>query len=710
MLDRSQDTAAPSSTASNRARLAARFAPLARPWFLCLLLVLIAVAVRSPSLPGERIWDDHYLSSANPLIKSPIFAVEVFRHYLFLDSFSTHYRPVQVLSYILDYVLWRDDPYGFHLSNLLWHAGSGVLLFLLVRELFAAWASRRSGDEQISRNLRNLPAFFVALLWAVHPVHSAAVDYIAGRADSLAFFFACAGWLLFIKAGKVRHAALSWSLYALAAFSGLLALCAREIAGIWFALFLLHLFCFQSQTRRRLKLCALVACLSLFAGYVGLRHLPQHRTDPPPSTGWSASVRGVLMLRALGDYGRLMVYPSNLHMERTIFHPGVYANRRSWREGVQVEYLSIAGLAVLAVFALGISRRGKARTVRIFGASWFFLAYLPISNVVELNATVAEHWLYLPSVGALIFLAGCALDCPVRYRRATVAFACLAAIGLSARSAVRSSDWVTEQGFYERTLAAGGVSARVGVNLALIYAQKKDLAKAETMFRKVLASAPDYPAARNSLGQILYDQGRREEANEVLGASVNAAAEARKDYPRTWTAALSLAKVKHADGDTAGALALLERARHEYPRTWEIISFQSELTRLTSGPAAAVALVEEFARANWWHYGAALALGQLYSNLNDLPRARAALRHASRLDVHDVQALNLLAFVDMNSNQFADACRTQRRALARQPDQPRQYLILSNILDKMGRGDESRAMLAHVTRMKAVADEQMAAN
>lgn len=707
---RSQNFDVPSESAMKPSRFAVLVTLLSRPWLLCLLLLLIGVAVRSPSLPGERIWDDHYLSNANPLIKSPIFAVEVFRHYLFLDSFSTHYRPVQVLSYILDYFFWNDDSYGFHLSNLLWHAGSGVLLFLLLRELFAPWCARFAGSERPSAALRSLPPFFVALLWAVHPVHSAAVDYISGRADSLAFFFACGGWLLFLHARKMRHVAPRSGFFVLAAVSGLLALCARETAGLWFALFLLHLFCFHGETRRGLKLAALGACLCLFGLYVGLRNLPQHRLDPPPSSGWNAPIRGMLMLRALGDYGRLMVYPANLHMERTVFSPEIYQSRQSWREAVQAEYLSILGLAVAAAFALGVWRRGEGRAIRIFGASWFFLAYLPISNIVELNATVAEHWLYLPSVGALIFLAGCAIDLPLRYRPASVALACLAIVGLSARTAVRSSDWVTEKGFYERTLAAGGVSARVGVNLALIYAQNKEFAKAETLYRKVLAGVPDYPFARNGLGRVLYQQGKREESNAILNASVNASAEARKDYPRTWMASLSLAHVKHDQGDTAGALEMLEQARREYPRAWEIISFQSELTRLTAGPAAAIAQLENFARANWWHYGAAMALGQLYANMDDVARARALLRQASRLDVHEVDALNLLAFIDMNRNQFDDACRTQRRALARQPDQPRQYLILSNILDKMGRADESRALLAQVTRMKAMADDHTATN
>jgi hypothetical protein len=48
------------------------------------------------------------------------------------------------------------------------------------------------------------------------------------------------------------------------------------------------------------------------------------------------------MLRALGDYGRLMVFPGNLHMERNIFDPDNYLSRESWRKTVASEYLSIS--------------------------------------------------------------------------------------------------------------------------------------------------------------------------------------------------------------------------------------------------------------------------------------------------------------------------------------------------------------------------------
>ena len=489
----------------------------------------------------------------------------------------------------------------------------------------------------------------------------------------------------------------------LAALLGLLALCSRETAGIWFVLFLLHTLFFDHKISRRGKALSVAACVALFALYLGLRQLPPPRSGPGPSEGWGAPVRAVLMLRALGDYGRLMIFPANLHMERTVVDGDNYRSHTSWEHSVATEYLSIAGLIFVSLLIAGCCWRGNGRSLRIFGAGWFVIGYLPTSNIVELNATVAEHWLYLPSVGLLIFLAGCVLDLPARYRTSLAALACLAAGGLSIRSAVRSSDWATPETFYERTIAAGGNSMRVSGNLAEIYTRRGELAKAESLLRRVLAVTPDFPVARNNLARVYFEEGKTREAEALFADSAKHSVETRKEYPRTWIAALNLAHIKHKEKDDPTALAILEKARADYPQTWEIIRLQSELIRQTKGPEAALRIVEEFAGKNWWHYGAAVALGRLYAQKGDVSRAEAALRHASWLDVHDAEALNLVASMSLRQNRFEDAYRTQCRAVARQPDQPRQYVLLSNILEKMGRPAEAKLAGAEVTRLESLA-------
>lgn len=671
-----------------------------------LLLVVLAVGAHLPALSGQLIWDDRYLAHDNPFIKSPLFVLEVFRHYLFLDSFSPHYRPVQNLSFIVDYFFWNTDTYGFHLTNVLVHAATGLLLYFLLKRLLRALLQRDGVAFQVATPVCSTASFFIALLWTVHPVHSAAVDYISGRADSLAALFACGGWLLFLRARSAQRRWAQVGLLGCASLCVLLALGSRETAGLWLLLFLLYHLGFEKTMSRHATALLLLGSVVLFLVYLGLHQLPGHRSGQVPTDAWSKPVRAVLMLRALGDYGRLMVWPTNLHMERTLLWGENYRNVASWRASAATEFLSVGGLAVVGILVFACTRRGAAQSLRIFGAIWFLLAYLPTSNIVNLNATVAEHWLYLPSIGLLMFLAGCALDLPARWRTSLVAGAFCAVLALSVRSSIRSGDWLSPEIFYQRTLAAGGSGVRVSINLALLYSVRGEYAKAEAICRQVLAASPDYPMARNNLAHILTLQGKTKEAEELFVADSKAAVAARKEFPRTWIAACNLARLRHSQENNQAAFEILDQAHKDYPDVWELISYKAELLRELQGPDAALGVVEDFARKNWWHYGAAIALGRIYAEMGDVPRAEAALRHASWLDVHDAEALYLVASINLRQNRFEDAYRTQRRAVSRQPDQPRQYALLSNILEKMGRLDEAHAATAEVSRLQLLVQAQ----
>jgi Flp pilus assembly protein TadD len=677
---------------------------LEKEWLRVLLLAAIGFVVRVPALQGQLIWDDQYLARDNPFIKSPWLVLEAFRHYLFLDSFSAHYRPVQNLSLMLDYAFWNANIFGFHLTNVLLHVLSGTLLYFLLRRLVG-------GLRQTTAKFDNsVFAFLIAAIWIVHPVHSAAVDYISGRADSLSFTFACGGWLLFLYAREYQNRWARISLDGCALLFALLALCSRESACIWISLFTLHLLFFEKRFSRQAKGAAVIGCITVLALYAGLRQLPEQRLNPAPSMGWSQPVRAMLIFRALGDYGRLLVFPSNLHMERTVFSSAAFQSAKARADFLGFEYLSILGLGVLVLLGGLAMRRSPAQRLRVFGAMWFAVAFLPISNVVDLNATVAEHWLYLPSVGFFIFLAGCVLDLPLRFRQITVAFALILVGAFGIRSFNRSSDWVNAETFYERTAAAGGTSCRVSVNLGLIYTGRGQYEKAERLFREVLKIQPDYTIARNNLAGVLGHLGKEQDAERVLADATRGAHESKKDYPRTWIAAMNFAHMLDTHGDATGALNVLKKACDDYPQTWELISCESELLRRDNKLDEALALIRPYAQKNWWHYGAWVAMGRLHAEKGDVDLADAALRHASWLDVRSTDPLNLIALMRVRQNRLEEACRTQRRAVARQPDQPRQYLLLSNILDKMGRGEDARAALAQVSRLRTLADSQVVGN
>jgi Flp pilus assembly protein TadD len=75
-----------------------------------------------------------------------------------------------------------------------------------------------------------------------------------------------------------------------------------------------------------------------------------------------------------------------------------------------------------------------------------------------------------------------------------------------------------------------------------------------------------------------------------------------------------------------------------------------------------------------------------------------------------VEALNLIALQNIRCDKLSAALTIQQQALSRQPDQPRQHFLLSDILERMGRRNEARAVLAHVSQMREEVQSETLAN
>jgi tetratricopeptide (TPR) repeat protein len=664
---------------------------LVHPWMVLSYCVLAGFVIYAPALNGSFVWDDFYLVRENPFFRSPVFGLEVFRHYLFFDSFSTYYRPVQNWSYMLDYWIWRGSPFGYHCTNVLIHSLSGFLLFLLLRRLLPTLAPKAAQNAPARYDLA---AMLIALIWVVHPIHNAAVAYISGRADSLAALFALSAWLLLLR--TMENGIATWrkiSLGFLAGVSLLVGLCAKEIALMWLLLMLVHLFAFDREHPRRVKWTVLGGAVVVFTLYATLHSLPGYRAPmqdgPPPP--WDA--RLLLMLRALGDYTGLIFFPAKLYMERAISNSAIYSNVAAWREHARYEYLSILGLLALLAAIVGCAKSSPGRTWRIFGATWFILAFLPISNLFPLNAEVAEHWIYLASIGFLIFLAGAVMALPMRWRTA-VAWVCVAAIAaLGVRTAVRAGDWIDAETFCARTIADGGATPRILSALASIYGHRGDYQKQERVLRKTIAQFPEFAPARMNLGICLSRQGRTAEAESLLGATRAQADEVARQYPRTWPAVLQLAQLRRNAGHADEALATIREARGRFPETWELVKAEAELQRESTGPATAIPPVEQFAATHWWHYEAQSTLGALRFAAGQPDAAIAVFRAASRLDIYDGKALAAVAEIENSRGHPDVALEVQAEAMDRDPDQPKHYVELAAILEKLGRKNEANAAL-----------------
>lgn len=127
-------------------------------------------------------WDDAVVVFNNP-------SLQHFDLPSVLNLFSSFdwgsYVPLSRLSLMLDYAMWGNNPFGFHLTNLVLHAWNAALVFAIARWLMKEAAG---SDLPVKKSL-DLAAVIAALLYALHPLRVESVAWASERRDVLAGFF-----------------------------------------------------------------------------------------------------------------------------------------------------------------------------------------------------------------------------------------------------------------------------------------------------------------------------------------------------------------------------------------------------------------------------------------------------------------------------------------------------------------------------------------
>src|SRR5438094_8821713 len=149
-------------------------------------LVVIVFLCYVNTLGNEFVFYDLLLVLANKRIRS-----------INLGLLLNSYRPIRDISYAIDYALWGERPFGYHLTNLVIHAANLLLVFALIR---------RFTESLVTATL-------AALIFAVHPIQTDAVTYISGRRDLLFTFFYLLAFHSYLTYYRKR-----WSLQALVYF------------------------------------------------------------------------------------------------------------------------------------------------------------------------------------------------------------------------------------------------------------------------------------------------------------------------------------------------------------------------------------------------------------------------------------------------------------------------------------------------------------
>jgi len=218
------------------------------------------------------------------------------------------------------------------------------------------------------------------------------------------------------------------------------------------------------------------------------------------------------MCYALAVYVKLLFVPVGLHMERWV--PII-------KSALEINFLiSVALLILILMLWIKLSKPHKFVSFCIL---WFLIALLSVFNIVKLNAMLAEHWLYLPSIG-LFMVIGYGVSrlflksLPIR-RLTIIALAALVGI-YSGLTIIRNADWSNPVLFYQKTLHYTPQSPRLHYNLGLAYVENNQFDEAVQSFKKAVELNPKYEEAYSCLGNAYSMKGLYDKAKEAFEKSL----------------------------------------------------------------------------------------------------------------------------------------------------------------------------------------------
>ena len=162
-----------------------------------LIILSFVVAVFGASTRFDFVWDDHI-----HLIGHDVYASFDLGRIFFSLANQVEYLPIRDVSYALDYALWGENPFGFHLTNLTLYFLNAVFVYLMTRRLTPLLFSTR---RAISERKTGEVALLTALLFAVHPLHSEPVSFISCRnvlLSGLFSFMSCHFFLKHLEIGR----------------------------------------------------------------------------------------------------------------------------------------------------------------------------------------------------------------------------------------------------------------------------------------------------------------------------------------------------------------------------------------------------------------------------------------------------------------------------------------------------------------------------
>lgn len=488
------------------------------------VLALCAALPYANTLFNGFVYDDVTQIAHNPYLASIHHLREIFSttvwSYVGAEGVTNYYRPMMTLGYLVCYQLFGPVAYEFHLVNVALDAAVVMLLFALTRRL--------TGDRTL--------AFVAALVFALHPIHSESVAWIAAVTDVELTFFYLLTFFLFLGLARAESSRRRrFARQGLLAGGFVLALLSKEQALTlpFLAAVYEHLYREDRSRTTMLEKLSRYGSLWLLGGvYLLFRVRVLGALAPaspaPKFTRWEAALSAVALV---GEYARKLVWPARLSVFY-VFH----------KSATPLDPRAVAGLAVLVMLAAAWlvlwrhsrtasaadgAESARAAGAASFGIVWLLATLAPVLNVrwMPINA-FAERYLYLPSVG-FCWLAAWALTALWRSvsrrelaaaRRLAIARVALAGgLGILAALAVlrivtRNRDFRDDVTLFTRTLQTAPDAYPIRNNLGVVYWSQGDAVDAEREWRESLKLAPDSMIILNNLGMVCAGRKRYTEA------------------------------------------------------------------------------------------------------------------------------------------------------------------------------------------------------
>ncbi len=464
---------------------------------------LAAAAAYLNNLSSGFVYDDAVQVVQNSWITSPSNLPAIFSSGVwgFNDMPTNYYRPMMHVLYMAVYMASGLQPLAFHSMNVILHALASMLLFGVVRKLMRGSPPEGGADH-------SMPALFAGLLFALHPIHTEAVSWIAGLPDLAMALFGMSSFYFYIRSdstgpsNSLRDRMISVVFFLLAALS-------KEPALLLPVIMLAYDHSFSSipkNARGLIERYGPYAAAGLL--YTGAR--------------WSAlgGFAPNTAKDALGVYGSILngVYLMGMYLEKLAlpFNLNAYHSFTPVASLAEPRWIVSAAIVSILAGASVFSLAGRRRV--FFGIVATVSTLLPVLYLPAVGKNVfAERYLYLPSFGfayLAALLAGLAVRGSLIRRSAAIALL-LGVLGVFFAGTVdRNAVWKDDVSLWSDAAAKSPRDAVPLNALGVAFDASDRQDDAAEMYREAVAADPGMLDAHLNLGNYFNRTGRIDEAIE----------------------------------------------------------------------------------------------------------------------------------------------------------------------------------------------------